>query len=131
MDGAVAASMREKGLAYRVIWGISVAHLQEMAAEIKDAYKDSGEKLAELARLLWQEDVRECKLLATLVMPHDMTADEAQQWMDTLTTREMAEWLAFNLLRHIPSARTVAEKALKGDDELSKICADCIMKRIS
>lgn len=123
MNGVAAQSMREKGLAYKLIWGVSIQHLQEMATEI-------GEDSA-LACQLWKEDIRECKILATLIMPKsEMTKELAEEWLDTLTTQEMAEWLAFNLLRHLPFAKEVAEKAVESGEKLKMNCGNNILKRL-
>ncbi len=122
MDGTVAESMRQKGLSYRVIWGISIIHLQEMAKEI-------GQDEA-LARQLWKEDCRECKILATLVMPHDsMTIDETRQWVATLSTKETAQWLAFNLVRHLPFAKEWAEEAQNSNNTLEICCAQNVLAK--
>ena len=37
MDGAVAQSMRDKGLNYHLNWGATLPRLQEKAQEIKDS----------------------------------------------------------------------------------------------
>ena len=51
-----------------------------------------------LAAALWQENIRECKILATLIMPAaDFTASEAMEWAASLSTVEMAETAVFNL----------------------------------
>lgn len=124
MDGAVAASMREKGLQYRIIWGVSILHLQEMAKEI------GGD--ADLARELWKEDCRECRILATMIMPSKaMTPEEADSWTSTLTTKETAEWLAFNLIRHLPFARQWAEKRSSSDNTLQRLCAEYVLARVN
>ena len=36
MNGATAQSLREKGINYHLNWGVSLQHLQEMAAEIRE-----------------------------------------------------------------------------------------------
>lgn len=123
MNGVAAQSMREKGLSYKLIWGISFQHLQEMASEIGE---DSS-----LACQLWKEDIRECKILATLIMPKaEMTKELAEEWLDTLTTQEMAEWLAFNLLRHLSFAKEIAEQSVESGVKLKIICGNNILKRI-
>ena len=61
MDGAVAQSMRNKGVNYHINWGIPVTRLKEMAAPYGKDY--------DLAIELWKENIRECKILATLIMP--------------------------------------------------------------
>ena len=63
MDGAVAASMRSKGVDYKLNWGATLPRLKEKAEEIGKNY--------ELAIALWKENVRECKILATMIMPAD------------------------------------------------------------
>lgn len=130
MNGVTAASMREKGLNYKLIWGISIQHLQEMAAEIIEKTPDVEDQFV-LATQLWDEDIRECKILATLVMPHELLNKEtAEQWVASLTTQEMAEWLSFNLLRYTPYAREIAEKAIESNNRLQVICGQNILKRI-
>ena len=61
MDGATSASMRNKGLDYKLNWGASLVMLRNEAKEIGQDYQ--------LAIELWKEDIRECKILATLLMP--------------------------------------------------------------
>ena len=61
MNGPVSQSMREKGLGYKVIFGVEWPRLMAMA-------QDLG-KHHDLAQALWKEDIRECRLLAGLVQP--------------------------------------------------------------
>ena len=130
MNGVTAASMREKGLNYKLIWGISIQHLQEMAAEIIET-TPAVEDQHKLALQVWQEDIRECKILATLVMPHELMSKEtAEEWLTSLTTQEMAEWLSFNLLRYMPYAREIAANAIQSDNKNQVICGQNILKRI-
>ena len=68
MDGAVAQSMREKGLDYHLNWGATLLRLREKADEIGKNY--------DLAIALWKENVRECKILATMIMPADVVLPE-------------------------------------------------------
>ncbi len=129
MDGVAASSMRAKGLHYRVIWGISIMHLKEIAEEVKS--QSSNASLCNLAQQLWKEDCRECKILATLLMPYDAITEQiVQEWLETLPTQEMSEWLAFNLLQHLPNARELAEKAINSNNKLQQNCGQNILKRI-
>ena len=83
MNGVTAASMRQKGLEYKVNWGVSQPDLRRMAMQYD---KDSA-----LAQALWNEKgVRECRLLATLIMPSDkMSEDMALQWANGITSAEI------------------------------------------
>ena len=56
MNGVVSQSMREKGLNYKLNFGVELPRIKSIAA----AY----EKNHELAQTLWKEDIRECKILA-------------------------------------------------------------------
>ena len=59
MNGPVSASMREKGLNYKIIFGVELPRLQAMANEFPHTY--------ELAAALWKENIRECRLLAGML----------------------------------------------------------------
>ena len=94
MDGATAQSMREKGLCYHLNWGATLPRLRQYAEELKEP----ASQRYELAIALWKEDVRECKILATMLMPPDEILPEVVDiWMEQTPTVEMAEQAAFNL----------------------------------
>ena len=61
MNGSTSRSMREKGVDYHINWGVSLPDLKQMAKEYGKDY--------DLAIALWKEDIRECKILATMIMP--------------------------------------------------------------
>ena len=56
MNGTVSQSLRDKGMKYKVIFGIEYPRLKEIAS----AYKPDHA----LAQALWKEDIRECKIKA-------------------------------------------------------------------
>ena len=97
MDGAVAQSMRDKGVNYHLNWGATLPRLREKADEIGKSY--------DLAIALWKENVRECKILATMIMPADeMLPEVVDIWMEQIPSQEMAEQVAFNLWQYLPFA---------------------------
>ena len=61
MNGITSTSMRNKGLVYKVNFGVELPRLREMAEELPHTYS--------LATELWKEDIRECRLLAAMLMP--------------------------------------------------------------
>jgi len=123
MNGTAAASMRDKGLHYSVNWGISLPNLREMAA----AYCHNRE----LATELWDERSRECRILATMIMPPQET-DKAtmEQWIDHADNAEMAEQLAFNLLQHTPFALEIANERIATADGFPLLCAIHTLSRL-
>ena len=84
-----------------------------------------------LAAALWQENIRECKILATLIMPAaDFTASEAMEWAASLSTVEMAETAVFNLFQHMTEAEQFSLMLLANEDKLVRICAYNLVCRL-
>lgn len=123
MNGVASQSMRQKGVSYKINWGVPLPELQKMAAEYG---KDYG-----LAVELWKEDIRECQILATLVMPAEkMDADLVDVWMERLRTQEMAEFLAFNLLQHLDFAPALAYQWIASDRTMYQLCGYQLLARL-
>jgi hypothetical protein len=123
MDGMVAASMRNKGVDYKLNWGATLPRLEAKAEEIGKNY--------DLAIALWKENVRECKILATMIMPPDeMLPEVADIWMEQTSTQEIAEQAAFNLYQHLPYAPEKAYRWIASDNELYQLCGFHILSRI-
>ena len=123
MDGAVAKSMRDKGLAYKLNWGATLPRLREKA--------DTYGKNYDLAIALWKEDVRECKILATMIMPADKVLPEVIDiWMEQITSQEIAEQAAFNLYQHLPYAPEKAYQWIASDKDMEQLCGFHILSRL-
>lgn len=123
MNGPVSASMRQKGADYHLNWGVPFTELRQMATELPHDY--------DLAIALWKENIRECKILATLVMPHDKMPEEvAEIWMEQTHSQEMAEMQAFNLYQHLAFGPKLAYKWMASDNEWYQICAYGILARL-
>ena len=123
MNGTASRSMREKGADYKLNWGVSLPDLQAMAEEIGKDY--------ELAISLWKEDVRECKNLATMLMPPEkMLPEVAEIWMEQTNSQEMAEIAAFQLYQHLDSASILAFRWMASDKMPYQVCAYQILARL-
>ena len=123
MDGVASQSMREKGLDYHVNWGASIPMLREKAAEIGKDY--------DLAIALWKENVRECKILATMIMPADKILPEVVDiWMEQTHTQELAEVAAVQLYQHLSYAPLLAFKWMASADALPQITAYTLLGRL-
>ena len=123
MNGPASQSMREKGLNYKINWGVSFTTLRDMAAEYGKDY--------DLAIALFKENIRECKILATMIMPVDkFEADLADLWMEQTDNQELAEMLAFNLLQYTSYAPAVAYKWIASDNNVYQICGYSILSRL-
>ncbi len=123
MDGATAASMRQKGVDYKLNWGASLVMLRQQAAQFQPSRA--------LAIALWKEDVRECKILATLLMPPEQCPRElAELWMEQTPNVEIAEQAAFNLYQHLPYAAFMAFQWIATDEPLRQLCGFHILSRL-
>ncbi len=123
MDGAVAKSMRDKGLNYKLNWGATLPRLRQKADETGYNY--------DLAIALWKEDVRECKILATMIMPAEkMLPEIVDIWMEQTISQEIAEQAAFNLYQYLPFAAEKAYQWMASEKELYQLCGFHILTRL-
>ena len=70
MNGAVSQSMREKGLVYKLNFGVELPRIKAIAGEY--------EKDHSLAQALWKEDIRECKIPYAPAKSFQWIADERE-----------------------------------------------------
>ncbi len=123
MNGVAAQSMRDKGADYHVNWGASLPALKSKARELGKDY--------DLAIALWKENVRECKILATLVMPAEkMLPEVVDIWMEQTPSQEMAELASLNLYQHLPFAAEKAYKWIASEKPLYQLCGFHVLARL-
>lgn len=123
MNGPASQSMREKGLQYKINWGVPLMSLRTMA---KDYGKDY-----ELAIELFKEDIRECKILATMIMPPErMLPEIVDVWMEQTTSQEIAEQMAFNLLQYLDYAPVLAFEWIASDKPIYKLAGYQLLARL-
>ena len=123
MNGPTSQSMTQKGVGYKINWGVPFIELKKMAQEYGKDY--------DLAIELWKEDIRECKILATLIMPAEkMLAEITDMWMEQVKSQEMAEMLAFNLLQYVDYAPVIAYQWMASDKPLYQIAGFQLLARL-
>jgi len=123
MNGTASRSMRDKGLNYKINWGVSLGELRQMASDYGKDY--------DLAVALWQDNIRECKILATLTMPPEhMTESMAEQWIAETKSTEIVEMCAFNTFQYMDGAESMACKWLASNNARLRTCAFHILSRL-
>ena len=123
MNGVASQSMREKGLPYKVIFGIELPRLQQIAREFP--------KNHELAGYLWKEDIRESKIMATLLQPTESFYPEiADIWVEQMPSHEMADIAVMNLFQHLSYASDKAFVWVAADEPMFPYCGWMLMARI-
>ena len=123
MNGTAAASLREKGLHYRLIFGVEWPQLIRLSAEIG---KDH-----DLAQALWKEDIRECRLLAGLIQPVETFSLElADVWIETMHYPEEAQYTVLSLFQHLPHVSEAAFNWIARSEEMYRLCGWLVLARL-
>lgn len=123
MNGVTSTSMRQKGLAYKVNFGLSIPQIKTLSGRYQQ-----DEVLAET---LWKENTRELKILAILLYPAGSFSEEtAERWVEDIPNQEIREQLCFNLLQHLPYARNLSEKWCDSESELARTTGYWLLARI-
>ena len=141
MDGVVAQSMRDKGLNYHLNWGATLPRLKAKAEELKansprnatlsQREEPTAKSQYDLAIALWKENVRECKILATMLMPPEqMLSGVCDIWMEQIPSQEIAEQAAFNLWQYLPYAPEKAYQWIASDQEYYQLCGFHVLSRL-
>lgn len=126
MNGIVSASMRQKGVQGYLNWGIQFPELRQMAQSYDQDY--------DLAIALWKENVRECKILATLLMPRRvMSHDMVSLWMEQTETLEIGEYATYNVFQYVDNASIFAYLWMSSSRQLEQVCGfnliSCLFKQ--
>ena len=124
-NGIVADTLRRAGAEYRVIFGVNLPQLKEIASDI--GYD------AVLARELWANvSTRESVLLAPMIMPaEEFTIDEARRWVASAPSVEAVDVICLRLLGRMPFAAQIADECLVSDSRLMQYAAMRLRSYIS
>ncbi len=120
MNGVTVQSLREKGMDYHLNWGVNLLHLREMASQYEPSL--------ELATLLWADNIRECKILATMLMPPTEFGEQtAREWINQTPTQEIAEIASKNLYCKLSFAKDLAIRLITSPDAMLQLYGYCIL----
>lgn len=116
-NGALADNMRRQGANYRIIFGLNLPQLIEIA-------KITPQN-AILAQSLWEnKTTRESMLLAPMIYPiKDFSIEIARKWIDEIQSAEIADILCHRLLRHTDFADILADEIISSEDDIKRYTA--------
>lgn len=116
-NGVIADALRRGGSPFKIIFGVNMPQLAEIAA-------GEGPDI-ELARELWDNrSTRESMLLAPmLVDAATFTPDEARRWIASVPSPEIADNLVHKLLRHMNCGYELAVEASRSDNDMQHYVA--------
>ncbi len=123
MNGMISQSMRDKGMDYKLNFGIEYPRIKEIAAEYEPNH--------DLAQALWKENIRECKIMAGLLQPVDsFYQDIAEIWIEDIHYPELAEYTVMNLFQHLPYASEVIFPWMADEHEYFQVCGFLLTARL-
>ena len=113
-NGVVADALRKGGAPFRLIFGLNLPQIAEIAAQ---RGVDST-----LAEELWANTgTRESMLLAPMLADAaTFSLDDARRWCATVPCVEVADVLCHRLLRHLPFAAALADEILVSGTDMSE-----------
>lgn len=124
MNGVVSSSMREKGLSYKLNFGLTLPILKSIAQRYpKDAV---------VAEKLWSEEIRESKLLATMLYPaEEMSTETAKRWISEIPNTEVADICCMYLISRLPDAKKIAYGLSGSEKEMDNYMALSLFNRLA
>lgn len=115
MNGPLSTSMREKGLTYKVNFGVELPRLQEYAKTLPHTH--------ELAQVLFKENIRESRLLAPMLMPIERFSPElADVWIESMQFTEEASACVHFLFSRLPYASQKAFEWIAREEWMFQFC---------
>jgi 3-methyladenine DNA glycosylase AlkD len=123
MNGIASTSMRQRGISYKVNFGLNIQQIKDLSGHYKPD--------AKLAETLWKEDTRELKILATLLYPADSFTEEvANKWVTEISNQEVREQLSLNLLQNLSFASKLALQWVNNENSDIRTTAYWLLARL-
>lgn len=123
MNGIASTYMRENGMDYKLNFGVEIPRLKMIAQEFPCDHQ--------LAQALWKENIRECKILASMLQPISSFYPEiADIWMESIPNAEIAQHTVMNLFCKLPYASEKAFQWIADEREMPQICGYLILARL-
>ncbi len=112
--------MAKYGITPERTYGVSIPHLRKIAQEIG---KDHG-----LARKLWESNIRETRILASMVDdPALATEEQLEKWVQEFDYWEICDQVCQNLFTYTKCAYQKAREWSKRDEEFVKRAGFALM----
>lgn len=123
-NGIVADTMRKGGLGYKMVFGLNLPQIVEIAQALEPS--------RELAEQFWADSrTRESMLLAPMIYPRgELTRGRAAEMLRESPTTEVTDILCHRLLRHEPYALDIAMEAASSADDMERYGAFRLMNNL-
>ncbi len=116
-NGALAEQLRRAGAPYRIIFGLNLPQLTEIAADTPQSVS--------LAEQLWaNRTTRESMLIAPMIYPANaMQPATAMRWALTADTPEVVDVLCHKLLRRLDYCFDIADELWRAPEAINRYAA--------
>lgn len=116
-NGAVAEAMRKQGAPYRIIFGLNLPQISEIA-------RDFGPDTELALRLRDNVSTRESMLLAPMLFPvGELSYGVALEWLEKSPTTEVIDVACLKLIKRMPQAEALVEELSRRSEALSRYAA--------
>jgi 3-methyladenine DNA glycosylase AlkD len=123
-NGEVSVSMKERGVTYKINWGVSIMDLRTMAKEHNPSHL--------LALKLWNKQWRETMIMATLLDdPAVVSEQQMDFWTKSFENSEIAEQASANLWWKSPPAYVKALEWCRGKKHWVRYTAVHLIGRLA
>jgi len=124
MNGIVSDKMSQNGIFYKKNYGVDVPRIKEIAKSYIPNH--------DLAQRLWNLQIRETMIMATLLEPLDkFTEKMAQQWVESFNQIEIVEQACMNLFSKLTYAGSLSLKWIHSDKTWIQISGFILAARIA
>lgn len=123
-NGQVSDMLKNAGMKYKVIYGLSMADLRNIASRF---YPDR-----ELADELWERDIREAKVISLLVDdPEKVTKEQVIKRAEEFDNIELAEQAGGYFFPKLPFATEIVETLCQSDNEITRAAGFILAGKIA
>lgn len=133
-NGDLAQQMADRGVRYRINFGLNLPQISEIARDFLPGGTEYEElqpmDMAGFARRLRDNSTtRESMLIAPMLFPAgSLTQEEAEDWVKSLPTTEIADVLCLKLLRNWSGAAALAQRL--SEKTPSDLIDYCLMRLV-
>lgn len=122
-NGVIADTLRKAGMPYKVIFGLQIPQIAEIACGFQPSMT--------LADALWADsEVRESRLLAAYLFPVGETSQEkALELLRSVRTPEESDMLSFRLLKRLPFAASLPD-AIRRNPSIPAFALSSLLRHI-
>lgn len=123
MNGVIAENMQQNGIIYKHNFGLNLPIIKQIASEYTPNH--------DLAQRLWNLQIRETMLLATLLEPTETcTRATTESWVHKVDQLELAEQTVMNLFSKLNFAAELAIDWIHSSERWTQICGYLLAARV-